>query len=196
MVRLYTEMDDPSEDGEVAHDARLVRRAREGDYRAFEELVRRHERAAQQLAAFVCGSTMEALDVTQEAYLTAFTTLATLHEAEAFRPWLMRITVNTARNRMRAASRRARRERRVAAFATAPQLLPDERAVAAEDERALWRALGGLGERERLVVALRYAAGLSEAETAATLGIPVGTVKSRTARAMKALRARLGESDD
>lgn len=189
-------MDDHNDETEVALDASLVRRAREGDDNAFAQLVRRHERSAQRLAAFICGSTTEAFDVTQEAFLVAYTRLPKLHDDLAFRGWLMRITANTAKNRMRSASRRARRENRVAAFANAPSLSPEDHAITGADAASLWRAIGQLDERERVVVALRYAAGLSEAETATALGIPAGTVKSRTSRAMAELRDTLGETRD
>ena len=177
-------------------DAALVHRARAGDDRAFGELVRRHERHAQQLATFLIGSTSEVGDVTQEAFLLAYTRLPKLDDGRAFRPWLMRIVANTAKNRMRAASRRIRRDRRVQAFAIVPALLPDEHAVLGADANALWHALGALDDRERIVIALRFAAGMSEAETATALGIPAGTVKSRTARGMATLRNTMGAARD
>ena len=177
-------------------DAALVHRARNGDDRAFGDLVRRHERRAQQLAAFVIGSTSEVGDVTQEAFLLAYTRLAKLEGERAFRPWLMRIVANTAKNRIRAASRRTRRDQRLHAFAVPPALTPDEHAVADADADALWRALGRLDNRERVVIALRFAAGMSEAETAAVLGIPAGTVKSRMARGMATLRSTMGATRD
>lgn len=195
-VRLNTDMDDHHNDSEAAIDAGLVRRARDGDNDAFVQLVRRHERSAQQLAAFICGSTTQAADVTQEAFLIVYTTLSKLRSDQAFRPWLMRITANTAKNLVRSAARRSGREQRLVSFALPPALTPEDQALSTAEAEELWQALGTLDHRERVVVALRYGAGLTEAETAAALHIPAGTVKSRTSRALNNLRATLGQARD
>ncbi len=169
----------------------LVQRARAGDERAFTQLVRDHETDARRLAAFLCGTTEEANDVTQDAFLTAYLRLGGLTDDGAFRPWLMRIVANSAKNVRRSAGRRRRRELRDAAFARPAPVLADDAAIDAVEADALWSALGALGERERSVLALRYAAGLTEAETAEALGVPAGTVKSRAARAIERLREQM-----
>ncbi len=176
---------------ERARARELVARARGGDERAFTQLVRDHETDARRLAAFLCGSTEEANDVTQDAFLTAYVRLGALSDDGAFRPWLMRIVANSAKNVRRASSRRRRRELRDAAFVRPAPVLADDAAIDAVEADVLWSALGALGERERSVLALRYAAGLSEAETAEALGVPAGTVKSRAARAIERLREQM-----
>ena len=109
-----------------------------------------------------------------------------------FRPWLLRIVANETRNLHRASGRRAARERRSWALAE-PLLLarpddPAEAALSQERQEALVRGLARLSPQHRQVVTCRYLLDLDEAETAAVLGWPRGTVKSRLHRALARLR--------
>ena len=108
-----------------------------------------------------------------------------------FRPWLLRIVANEARNRRRAAGRRAGYELRFAtdrAVAVAGAS-PESAVLAAATQHTLRAALASLPGRERDVVTSRYVVGLSEEETAQALGVPRGTVKSRASRGLARLRA-------
>lgn len=193
-------MNDPSPDDEI--DAQLVERARAGDDRAFADLVRRHQRRALRLAMAICGSMEEAEDAVQDAFVKAHGALDRVHPHAPVRPWLLQVVANTARNHRRSTWRRTAAHRRAAARAPEAEMSsvndhPDDLAVRAVVDDALWAAVAGLNERDRRIVALRYFAGLSEAETAATLDVAPGTVKSRTARALGRLRAELeGAVDD
>ena len=126
--------------------------------------------------------------------MRAYLNLHRFDTGHPFKPWLMRIVANTAKNRRRAAGRRDRVSARAAArrpevvAASADDLAFD--GFAADDVVA---AVGSLDERERLVIAYRYFAGLNEQETAMAMHCPTGTVKSRHARALARLRAALGE---
>jgi len=157
--------------------------------------VRRHASVAVRAAALL-GAGPDAEDVVQEAFVKAYATLGRFREGEAFRPWLLRIVANETKNLHRSAGRRRARER--SAWAQAEPLLlaagsDDPAAAALSRERAaeLTRGLAALPEDHRRVVTCRYLLELDEAETAAVLGWPRGTVKSRLHRALARLAAEL-----
>lgn len=184
-------MTDPT-DADVA-DADLVARARAGDHDAYSRLVRRHQRTALRLAYAICGSAAEAEDVTQEAFVKAYRALGRFRAESPWRPWLLRIVANEAKNRVRAGARRHRTAERHGALAVAPAAGPEDAALARISDEAVLRALASLPVRDRQVLSCRYVAGLSEAETAAALDVATGTVKSRQSRALARLRAALVE---
>lgn len=175
-------------------DAELVERARDGDVRAYEELVRRHREIAVRTAYVVAGPS-EAEDAAQEGFVKAYRALDRFRAGAPFRPWLLRIVSNEAKNRARSAGRRAQLALRAGQGGTSGDAAPSPEvvAVAREDLSELLEALDNLREQDRLAVAYRYLLGLSEAEAAEALGVPVGTVKSRVSRALVRLRARLEE---
>lgn len=179
----------PEDDGE------LVERARRGDVGAFEALVDRHRRVALRVAYAIAGDDAE--DAVQEAFVKAYGALNRFRAGAAFLPWLLRIVANESRNRRRSAGRRERLALRVVdRVATSPNATnasPEDAAVAAERRRALVAAVASLPDRDREVIALRWFAGLGEAEMAVALDVRPGTVKSRLARALERLRAALPE---
>jgi len=171
--------DDESDDA-------LVQRARAGDRVAFGELVRRHQTAALRVAAAVTGSTEEARDIVQDAFVQGYRSLDRYRGEAPVRSWLLRIVANHAKNALRSTARRRGREDRFAVLDGAPtDADPVSQPVVDRAEvSALLGMLAALPERDREVLALRFVAGLSEADTASALGVPVGTVKSRAARAL------------
>ena len=173
----------------------LVERARAGDTRAYEELVRTYQGIAFRTAYLVAGSAEDAQDAAQEAFVKAHRALGRFRRGAPFRPWLLRIVANEAKNRRRAAGRRAALALRLAATETSGGAAPSPEGDLAggERRRALADALGRLREEDQLVVAYRYFLDLSEEDTAAALGVRRGTVKSRLSRALDRLRAELGE---
>jgi RNA polymerase sigma-70 factor (ECF subfamily) len=173
-------------EGRPPPERELVRRARAGDGRAFEELVRPHWETEVKLAYLITGSHAEAEDAAQEALIKAWRALGRFRSSRPFRPWLLRIVANEARNRRRASGRRARLELRAASGDAAPS--PEALVVAADEARRVLEALDELPEQARLVLGCRFLLDLSETETAAALGVRRGTVKSRTSRALEALR--------
>jgi len=110
--------------------------------------------------------------------MKAWRALGRFRAGEPFRPWLLRIVANEARNRRRSAGRRLRLALRAAA----------EPQDAAAEPGGVLEALNELPDDARTVLVCRYVLGLSEQETAATLDVAPGTVKSRTARALERLR--------
>ncbi len=177
-------------------EARLVRRAQDGDHSAYGELVTIHQTAAFRVAFLLLGSAPDAEDAAQDGFVRAHAAIARFREGEPFRPWLLAIVGNEARNRRRA---RGRREgmlgRAMSAFRAGEVAAtggPERLVLAGETHAEVRDAVASLDDGERHVVACRYLLGLSEAETAAALGIPVGTVKSRLHRGLRRLRDRLG----
>jgi RNA polymerase sigma-70 factor (ECF subfamily) len=176
-----------------------VERARDGDHDAYGSLVTMHQAGAFRVAYLLLGSEADAQDAAQEGFVRAYLALARFRVGEPFRPWLYEIVGNEARNRRRSRVRREGLFDRAAAAVrgsgrtTAPA--PDLEAILDETQAEVRAALLTLDEGERLVVTCRYLLELSEAETAAALGIPAGTVKSRLSRGLHRLRDRLATAD-
>jgi RNA polymerase sigma factor (sigma-70 family) len=182
----------PGHEGGPLEDAELVDRARGGDVGAYEALVARYQRIAVRTAYLITGNSADAEDVAQDAFLKAYRTLDRFRRDAPFRPWILAIVTNEARNRGRASRRRATLALRVAADAQREAEPSAEAAVLAlEDQRRLLEAMERLRDGDRLVLGYRYLLELSEAETAAALGCRRGTVKSRLSRALERLRRDL-----
>lgn len=177
-------------------DAELIARARAGDVAAYEDIVRRYQDVAIRTAHLVCPET-DADDAVQDAFLKAYAALPRFRDGSPLRPWLLRIVANEARNRRRSAGRRQGLALRVtdAADRGAAAPGPEQAVMAAEMRTELLAALGTLRDDDREVLGARYLLDLNEAEAAETLGIPRGTVKSRTSRALARLREALGATD-
>ena len=174
--------------GREPADDELIERARRGDAAAYGDLVRRYEQVAFRTACAVCGDAAEAEDAAQEGFVKAYAALGRFRAGSPWRPWLLTIVANEARNRRRAAGRRAHLATR-AAQAQGPPVLPAPEAL----DGPLVAALGRLDPAHREVVVLRHLLDLPEAECAAVLGCRKGTVKSRLSRALARLREDLGE---
>jgi RNA polymerase sigma-70 factor (ECF subfamily) len=181
-------------EGRPPDDVALAERAKHGDERAFEELMRMYQRLAFRTAYLLTGSAADAEDAVQTGFVKAWQALPRFRHGAAFKPWLLRIVANEAHNRRRAAARRV--DLRLRAAAASPSEDPPGDAASSPEGVALGRerreqllhALEGLAERDRDVLVCRFFLELSEEETAATLGIRRGTVKSRTSRALDRLR--------
>jgi len=174
----------------------LVERARQGDVSAYEELVHRYQGIAFRTAYVVAGGAADAEDAAQEAFVKAYRALGRFRRGAPFRPWLLQIVANEARNRRRSAGRRAGLELRLAAEVPSGGAAPSPEAslVVGERREELLAALEQLREEERLVIACRFFLDLSEEETAAALGVRKGTVKSRQSRALERLREQMEQT--
>jgi RNA polymerase sigma-70 factor (ECF subfamily) len=146
----------------------------------------------------VAGSAADAEEVAQEAFVKAYYALPRFRLGSPFRPWLLRIVTNEARNRRKSSRRREGLALRLLASQPADQTAPspEEQVVASERQDALLAAVNGLRDDERLTVGYRYFLGLSEEEAATALGCARGTVKSRLSRALARLRGILEASAD
>jgi RNA polymerase sigma factor (sigma-70 family) len=172
----------------------LVAQAKQGDTRAYQTLVEQHQTIAFRTAYLITGSEPEAEEAVQDGFVKAYYALGRFRPGAPFRPWVLRIVANEARNRRRSAGRRDRLALRVAEDPLSGDAVPSpEAALLAGEQRAeLLAAVNGLREEDRLVIACRYFLDLSEEETAAALAWRRGTVKSRLSRALGRLREGMG----
>ena len=181
-------------EGRPLTDTELMEQARQGDVAAYEELVRRHEEIAFRTAVLICGDADEARDAAQDGFVRAWRALGSFRPGAEPRPWLLRIVANQARNRRRGSSRQAALGLRLAqdhlSGGAAPS--PEGAVLAAERRQALLAAIERLRPDDRLVIGLRWFVELDEADMAAALDVPRGTVKSRLSRAMPRLRQEVG----
>jgi len=163
------------------------------DLDTYDQLVREHQGIAFRTAYVITGSAADAEEVVQDAFVNAYRARGRFRSGAPFRPWLLAIVANEARNRRRATGRRARLSLQLAEERPSGGAAPSpEVALLAREERAeLLAAVDRLGEEQRAAVACRYFLGLSEAETAAVLGCRPGTVKSRLSRALARLEEEL-----
>jgi RNA polymerase sigma factor (sigma-70 family) len=168
----------------------LIERAKRGDVSAYEALVRAHQGIAFRTAFLIARDPSDAEEAAQDGFVKAYRALGRFRRGAPFRPWLLQIVANEARNRRRSAGRRANLALRLADEVRPGDAVPSPEAALLSDERRaeLLAAVEGLREEERLVVSCRFFLGLSEDETAQTLGLKLGTVKSRTSRALARLR--------
>lgn len=187
-------------------DRRLVERARAGDAMAFEALVRRYERWVFTLALRMVGDRQEAEDIAQEIFLKAYRGLEGFRGASRFSTWLYAIASHHCLNYLGSSDARLRRQvwdpgpvgdcggdaptvlDRVPDGAPGPDAVLEGR----ELRQAIQNGLAYLSEEHRLIVVLRDVQGMSYEEIAATLGLELGTVRSRLHRARMDLKAQLG----
>jgi RNA polymerase sigma factor (sigma-70 family) len=171
-----------SEPLDPQREASLVRAAQLGSVQAFELLVRHYGGLVYRFLYLRTGNDADAKDALQETLTVAWRSLRTLRDPNSVRAWLLTIAARQAASLTRV----ARRE---------PTFESD---LSSEYERGfeLRAAIAALPPQRRDVVLLRYFVGFSEAETAAALGISVGTVKSRAARARQAIGIYLEMSEE
>jgi RNA polymerase sigma factor (sigma-70 family) len=169
----------------------LVIRAKARDREAFEMLVAQHASETFRLAAAIVGID-DAADVTQETFVTAWQQLPRLRDPEVFAPWLRKICVNRSRNWLRTRARRPRAA--LQGEDTGAPVSADPHGdfrTAAEARVILEPAFEALTPDQSAVLALHYSMGFSIAEAADSLGIRVGTAKSRLSAGLAALRREL-----
>jgi RNA polymerase sigma-70 factor (ECF subfamily) len=182
-------------EGRPADDSVLIARAVRGDSAAYEEIVQRYQQIAFRTAYVVTGSAPDAEDAAQEGFVKAYRALDRFRLEADFRPWLLRIVANEARNRVRSSGRRHQLELRLSEGLRPGDAAPSPEAVALalDERRRLLALVNALSDEDRTVIASRYFLELTGEETAAALGIPEGTVKSRLSRALARLRANVEE---
>jgi len=183
-------------------EATLVRRCACGDELACADLVAEHQRMVVQLAVNLLGDRDEAMDLSQEVFLRVFRTIHHFRGQSSLRTWIYRIAVNQARNRHRFWRRRHRGDQvsldqHIAAhgdFQSDGESGPDRLLAQKQLAQTLQRALDHLPFDQRTAIVLREIDGLSYEEISFSLGVAVGTVKSRLTRARQALRLELREA--
>jgi RNA polymerase sigma-70 factor (ECF subfamily) len=168
----------------------LVERARSGDREAFGLLAGGAVDRLYATARFILRDTELAEDATQDALVRAWRDLPSLRDVERFDAWLYRLVVRSCAD----VGRRRRRWRAEIAIVRTEPSEPD-RASELADRDQLERGLRRLTDDQQAILVLHFYAGLSPAETAAALDIPVGTAKSRLHYAIEALRAAIAADE-
>jgi RNA polymerase sigma-70 factor (ECF subfamily) len=171
-----------------SNEADLISRARTGEAAAWEALVHNHQERVFRLAYLMLADPEEAQDVAQDTFIRAYQHLSDFDRDRPLQPWLLRIASNLARNRRRSIGRYWFALQRLARPDLDIQRTTEGSTLNREGFEALWQAVRRLSELDQRVVYLRYFLELSEAETAAALEVPAGTVKSRLHRALARLR--------
>jgi RNA polymerase sigma-70 factor, ECF subfamily len=192
-------------------DAALARAVEAGDRRAFEHLMRRHNRALYRTARAILKDDGEAEDAVQEAYLQAYRSIAKFRGDARLSTWLVRIVANEAFGRLRKRARRAaivplRVDEDETARETAHEVRteseapamdrPDNAAFRSEMRHLIESRIDALPDVYRAVFVLRAVEELSVEETATSLGIAESTVRTRFFRARSLLREALAQDVD
>jgi RNA polymerase sigma-70 factor, ECF subfamily len=176
-------------------DVRLVRRCREGDASAFEELVRRYQGPVYSIAYRMVGDREEARDLAQEAFVRAYEGIDTFNTRMSFRSWLYRIGTNVAIDHLRRKGRFTDIPVEVAVAAGEPTgggrgmgivielrgseaEIPENVSLSNETAGIVWDALDGLPDNYRAVIVLHHMEGLSYSEIGKVLGVPRNTAKT------------------
>jgi RNA polymerase sigma-70 factor, ECF subfamily len=185
--------------GVDSREAALIERCASRDESACAELVAAHQRMVYTLAFHLLGDREEALDLSQEVFLRVFRTISNFRGQSALRTWIYRIVINQVRNRQRWWRRRYRNSqvsldehvRQFGEMESQEEVLPDRLLASKEAAERIWKAMDRLPFEQRTALVLREIDGLRYEEIAFSLGVAVGTVKSRLTRARQALRAEL-----
>jgi RNA polymerase sigma-70 factor, ECF subfamily len=176
----------------------LIRRAQKGDQHAFAALVDEHQRYIYNLALRVLKDENEALDLTQETFVRAWTALPNFRGQSQFRTWLYRIATNLCYNRL-PNLRRSLTELGEDVLEEIPETSMDNPAhkmEAGEIKARLYQAIDRLDSHYKLLITLRYQNELSYEEIASTLNLPLGTVKTGIFRAKEHLRKALAPLEE
>ncbi len=185
-----------------AGEAALIERCLSGDEAAHAELVHEHHRLVLGLATHLLGDREDALDLSQEVFLSVFRTLHRFRGQSTLRTWIFRIVVNQVRNRQRWWRRRHRSSQvsldehirdHGELVLGGETSTPDREFSRRELGARLKSAIQKLPFEQRTALVLREIEGLRYEEIAFSLRLPVGTVKSRLTRARQALREELGD---
>lgn len=163
-------------------DQQLVQRTLDGDLRAFERLVDRHRDVVYRVASRIVGPD-QAEDVSQDAFLRAFNRLEKFRGESTFRTWLLQITQNAALNDLERARRRRTENGEPDAVDPDTSRQPVSELERRERQLRLELKLGLLRDEYRALLVLRDLEGLSYAEIAQILEMPLGSVKGRLHRA-------------
>jgi len=174
----------------------LILKCRGGGAQFYEPLVRAYEASALRLAIGMLGNTDDAEDALQEAFVKAYTSLASFDVGRPFGPWFFQILRNQCRDMIRSRQskgklevRDERLELRPADFEDGPERALQRRAAA----EMLWDGLARIGEEHREILVLKELQGFRYAEIAKILDLPEGTVASRLYHARNALKSALEE---
>ena len=175
-------------------DLALVRRAKKGDYRAFDLLVLKYQSRIVSIAFKFVKEIQLAEDISQESFIKAYRSIDSFREESAFYTWLYRITANTAKNYL--VSKDRRKESSISELSISENEnffdlptndSPEQILMAQSLKDTIYDALSGLPKDTRTALSLREFEGLNYEEIAEIMNCPVGTVRSRIFRGREAL---------
>ena len=172
----------------IERDAALVRRVRDGDSAAFDEIVKAYMRQVFQVAYRVVGHREDAEDLVQDCFLAAYQYLDSYDADRPFGPWITRIVLNRGANLRRSRARRAT-EPETDPVSPAPSALDE--ATRAEARAKLSEVLATLNERQRMIVTMCDVDGMTSAEIGERLDLAPGTVRWHLHEARRVLRRAL-----
>ena len=184
-------------------DLALVRRAKKGDYRAFDLLVLKYQSRIVSIAFKFVKEIQLAEDISQESFIKAYRSIDSFREESAFYTWLYRITANTAKNYL--VSKGRRKESSISElsisenedfFELPTNDSPEQILMAQSLKDTIYDALSGLPEDTRTALSLREFEGLNYEEIAEIMNCPVGTVRSRIFRGREALESLISPITD
>jgi len=181
-----------------SNETTLIQKAQKGDHDAFAALVDEHQRYVYNLALRVVKDENEALDLTQETFVRAWTALPNFKGQSQFRTWLYRIVTNLCYNRL-PNLRRSLNDLGDDVMEEIPETkinTPAQEFESNETRQHLYQAIDALDANYKLLVTLRYQNELSYDEIASTLNLPLGTVKTGIFRAKEKLRKSLAHLED
>jgi len=180
-------------------DRDLVGRARRGDPEAFTQLMMQYQVPLYNMALRMVGRPDDAADIAQEAFTRAWQKIRTLRDAP-FKSWLFQIAANLCYDHFRRGKRYGsmpeddQTSNVVSLGIATPD--PQERAEASERNRLVRESIQALEPDMRLAIILRDVNGMAYEEIAGVMGVPLGTVKSRIARARAQVQERLQQHPD
>ena len=186
--------------GDREVDQRLVERVQRGDKKAFELLVSKYQRKLNRLLSRFIRDPSEVEDVAQEAFIKAYRALPSFRGDSAFYTWLYRIAVNTAKNYLVAAGRRAPTSTQISSeeaesFEEGHQLrhmnTPEAELMSKQVAATVNQAMEALPDELRVAITLREIEGMSYEDIAAAMSCPIGTVRSRIFRARETIADRI-----
>jgi len=186
--------------GEREVDQRLVERVQRGDKKAFELLVAKYQRKLNRLLSRFIRDPSEVEDVAQEAFIKAYRALPSFRGDSAFYTWLYRIAVNTAKNYLVAAARRAPTSTTIdseeaESFEEGHQLrhmnTPEAELMSKQVAATVNQTMEALPEELKVAITLREIEGMSYEDIAAAMSCPIGTVRSRIFRARETIAAKI-----
>ena len=180
-------------------DDALIRRAAQKDEQAFEQLMLLHQKAVYNICYRMAGNAEDALDLSQEVFLKLWRTLEQYQFDAAFSTWLYRMTQNACIDFLRRQKRQQHASLTVSDDEAAgkelsvpdPAPLPEDRVIFNEKQEAIRTAMNALPPDFREILELRVVRNLPYEQIAQIMELPVGTVKSRLARARLQLKKRL-----
>ncbi len=183
-------------------DLSLVRRAKKGDYRAFDLLVLKYQSRLISIAFKYVKERQLAEDITQEAFIKAYKSIDSFREESSFYTWVYRITVNTAKNYL--VSLKRKKDFLMSDLSEDDSFYPEKLDIESPQEilkanelrDLIFEALSTLGEETRTALSLREFDGLSYEQIAGIVNCPVGTVRSRIFRGREIIEEEIGKYMD